>query len=275
MDIEYYFFFRNLEHGSSLKMFFALFAYWFRASLLILPGLLGIILFKNKKARIVLLITFFCVAFPIFSNQSSFLARNMLILSIFIAIGAPTVLIWIFSICYESLIKPTFINNRLGALVIILMIIGTFSSEINTTIRFFKSPVDMVQKTKKIIHDQDSAEKASNFVRSHSTPDDLIIASDKLSGLLSGKITNIFQVAAYEGLDSGIYSPKYFSKDRLFFDIPLNKARYIINDDTEVADWKHNSIDMAGIIEKTESWPSVFDDGDYHVRQNPLYSTND
>jgi hypothetical protein len=275
MDIKYYFFFRNLEHGSSLRMFLGLFVYWLRTSLLTLPGLLGILFLKNKKTRSVMLIIFFCIAIPILANQSSFLSRNLIILSLFIAIGAPSVLNWIFSICYENLVKPSFINNRLGAFIIILMMIGTFSSEISTTLKFFESPLDLVQKTKNIILDQGSAKKAAGFVNNNSTPDDLVIASDKFSGLLSGKFTNIFQVAAYEGLDSGIYSPEFFSKDRLFFDVPLEKARYVINDGTEVADWKYNSINMVGIIEKTESWPSVFDDGDYHVHENPLYSKND
>jgi hypothetical protein len=275
MDIKYYFLFRNLEHGSSLKLFFDLFITWARTSYLILPGLLGIFLLKNRKARAVLVIIFLCVAIPVFSNQSSFLARNLITLSLFTALGAPAVLIGIFSICYENLIKPSFINNRLGAIIIILMMIGTFFSEISTTILFFKSPMDLMLKTKNLIHDQSSAKKAVGFVNSHSIADDLIITSDKLASLISGKVTNLFQVAAYEGIDSGIYSPKFFSKDRLFFDIPLDKAKYIINDDTEMTDWKYNSKNMAGIIEETQSWPSVFDDGDYHVRQNPLYPTSD
>lgn|GEM_PF-3510617 len=276
MDIKYYFFFRNLEHGSSLKIFFGLIIYWMRTSLLILPGILGIFLLKDKKIRTILLILFFCIALPIFSNQSSFLSRNLILLSLFTALGAPATLTIIFSLCYESLVKPSFVNNRLGALVIILMMVLTLSSEISTTLLFFNSPKDFVQKTKNIIPDQRSAKKAADFVISHSETDDLIIASDKFSGLLSGKkVTNIFQVAAYEGIDSGIYSPEFFRKDRLLFDIPLKKAKYVINDDVETADWKYNSTEMAGIIEKTQAWPSVFDDGDYHVHQNPSYLKND
>jgi hypothetical protein len=269
-DIKFYFLERVLnKHKPSFVLLLTFFT-WISASIFNPLGIAGIFFIKNRKIKFLFLIAFFVVIVPLFLNEPGFFGRNRILNTFFVAIGLAFFIEKIYSLFQDSIICTLRLNKTFSYFFMVLITLVIFSGELQKDLQVTLSNSDPMLKEIDLTLENKARLDVAKFINQNTNPSDLVIASDDLAYLIKARTTNIFQVALFENIESDIYSPKFFDKKRFYFEIPLNKVKYYVENKYEINIWKKNINNiMSGLVEKAEAWPIEKEAEALVVHRNP------
>jgi hypothetical protein len=98
--------------------------------------------------------------------------------------------------------------------------------------------------------------------------DDVVLASPQIGWALNARVADFQQSVAYVGGNT-IHFPNNVPRNRFLYDISLDNADYVVVDDLW-REWAAKNIGaVKDMMEMIESWPVIYQAGEYQVYENP------
>jgi len=127
------------------------------------------------------------------------------------------------------------------------------------------APPDIEVVTVRSIQD---AESTIAYINRHVAPDDVVLAPPHVAWMVDAQVADFQQAVAYIGGETQNY-PRDVDRSRFLFDCSVQNARYAVVWDGW-REWTAEAMpDVGMILQVVESWPVVFERGEWHVFANP------
>lgn len=248
------------------------FDYW------LVPGIAGIFLMADKKARTMLvLFTFVALVFILKIRNPNPVFRSAIPLLPFVSLGFAVFLVrateylykWGTELWFDAMGDRWHRSRSLAIMSCVFAIIYLPLASI------LAMDVFSVHGTLRLSNDDLSpkslqdAQSMADFVNGSTRTDDLVIVSPYVSWLLTAHTTHLSEAVVAEGKETP-FSPANVPASRFVYDARYNRAKYVVLDDFSRA-WAKEMPEEGKIArEVTTSWPVAFHAGEYVVYQNPM-----
>jgi 4-amino-4-deoxy-L-arabinose transferase-like glycosyltransferase len=106
------------------------------------------------------------------------------------------------------------------------------------------------------------------FLNQRLAHDDVVLASPQIGWALHARVADFQQAVAYTGGNT-IHFPSNIPQSRFLYDISLDNADYVVIDD-HWRNWAAENIEaVKGMIETVQTWPVIYEAGEFQVYENP------
>jgi hypothetical protein len=117
------------------------------------------------------------------------------------------------------------------------------------------------------------AENVIAYVNRHVASDDVVLAPPHVAWMVNGQVADFQQAVAYTGGETQNY-PSDLDRSRFLFDCSVQNATFAVLWD-EWREWAGEVMpDVDEAFQMIESWPVVYESGEWQVFANPRYQTD-
>jgi len=116
--------------------------------------------------------------------------------------------------------------------------------------------------------DPPEAERVAHFVNTHTSADDVVLASPGILWLFHAQVADFQQAIAITGHKTQHY-PAGIPRDRFLFDCSLQNATFVVLDPLWRGWASQMMPEVAQMVAEVETWPLALKTGDFEVYRNP------